>query len=202
MGFTGHMVFGRSDRPLLEAPAFDAVRPPGGDGARSSSARPGGWQMLEFGDGEWDQGNLSGLVAWSGAPACVAMVYDSNVADVVGLAPDGRTWQAVLNIEVAAATSPRRPADMYDDLEWITSAPYTEAVLRRREELEAAVSGGVSGALAWAAVAGHASAADAAAVETLLRSHEVFVEDLFVNLLDTLGFPPAAEPANEEHAYS
>jgi hypothetical protein len=202
VGFTGHMVFGRSDRPLLEAPAFDAVRPPSGDGARSSSARPGGWQMLEFGDGEWDRQNLSALVAWSGAPACVAVVYDSDVADVVGLTPDGRTWQTVLNLEVAAATSPRRPAGVLDDLEWIASTQYAEEVVRRREELEAAVAEGVSGALAWAAAAGFGSAADAVAVETSLRSHGVFVEDLFVDLLDTLGFPPAAEPANEEHAYS
>jgi hypothetical protein len=196
------MVFGRSDRPLLAAPAFDAVRPPQGDGARESSARPGGWQLLEFWDGEWDRENLSALVAWSGAPACVAMVYDSDVADVVGLTPDGRSWHTVLNLEVAAATAPRRPADAYDDLEWIASAQYAEAVLRRREELEAAVPEGVSGALAWAAAAGYPGATDAATVEAVLRSHEVFVEDLFVALLDALGFPPVVEPASEEHAYS
>lgn len=202
MGFTGHMVFGRSDRPLLEAPAFDAVRPPRGDGALWSSARPGGWQLLEFRDGEWDQENLSALVAWSGAPACVATVYDSDVADVVGLTPDGRTWRAVLNLEVAAATFPPRPADVYDDLEWVESAQYAEAVLRRREELEAAVPEGVSGALAWAAAAGYPNATDAAAVEVLLRSHQVFVEDLFVGLLDALGFPSAVEAGSEEHACS
>lgn len=36
-----------------------------------------------------------------------------------------------------------------------------------------------------------------AAVEEVLRSREVFVEDLFDLLLDRLGFPPAVEPGGD-----
>lgn len=39
--------------------------------------------------------------------------------------------------------------------------------------------------------------ADPASIEAILRSHEVFVEESFTALLNRLGFPEAAEPADQ-----
>ena len=195
MGFSGQFVFGRSDRSLLEAGAFDGVRPPSGEGARELWPRPGGWQMLRFSDDRWGLEQLRGLVEWSGAPACLAMVHDSDVAYVVGLDPNGREWQAVLGLEVAADMGISRPQDVYDDLEWIASPQYTEAVAAERAALEATVPAAAEAAIAWAAAAGVATAAAQGVIEDVLRSHEVFVEDSFIALIDALGFPPAIAPA-------
>lgn len=201
MGFSGQFVFARSDRPLLEAEAFDVLRPPWGDGAHELWPRPGGWQMLQFSDDRWGPEQLPALVEWSDAPVCFAMVYDSDVAHVVGLAPGGREWKAVLGLEVAAETGIGRPQDLYeDDLEWIESPQYAEAVAAERAALEAAVPAAAEAAIAWAAAAGVATMATQGAIEAVLRSHEVFVEDSFIALIDALGFPPAAAPAGEAAA--
>lgn len=200
MGFSGQFVFGCSDRSLLDAPAFDGVRPPWGDGAHELRPRPGGWQTLQFRDDRWGAEELRALVEWSGAPACFAMVHDSDVAYVVGLAPSGREWEAVLGLEVAAAMEIDRPHDVYDDLEWIESPEYAEAVTAAQAELEAAVPAAAEAAIAWAAAAGVATAADQGAIEAVLRSHEVFVEYSFTALINALGFPPAAAPASGPEA--
>ncbi|MFF9982911.1 hypothetical protein [Streptomyces erythrochromogenes] len=70
MGFTGELVFGRSERPLLEAPVFGGAQE--GDGGRITSwpPRPGGWQTLQFhrslpGDPE---AALRAVVEQTGAP--------------------------------------------------------------------------------------------------------------------------------------
>lgn len=194
MGFSGQFVFGRCDRPLLEAPAFDAVRPPWGNGAHELWARPGGWQTLQFREGRWGLDELRALVEWSGAPACFAMVYDSEVAEIAGLAPDGREWEAVLGVEIAAQMGVERPPGLRDDLEWIESPQYADAVAARRAELEASVPTAAAAAIAWAGTAGVA-AAEQGVVEEVLRSREVFVEDSFIALIDALGFPAAVAPA-------
>ncbi|MGH3627028.1 MAG: hypothetical protein ACRDRL_06250, partial [Sciscionella sp.] len=124
MGFSGRFVFGRNDRSLLEAPAFDGVRPPWGDGAHELWPRPGGWQTLQFDDDRWGLEELRALVEWSGVPACFAVVHDSDVAHVVGLAPDGHQWEAVLGLDVAAGMGISRPDDVDDDLVWIESPEY------------------------------------------------------------------------------
>ncbi|MFF9098534.1 hypothetical protein ACF1AX_36100 [Streptomyces sp. NPDC014802] len=48
MGFSGHLVFARSERPLLEAPLFGSTDP---DDVHEWQPRPGGWQTLQ-----WEQG--------------------------------------------------------------------------------------------------------------------------------------------------
>ncbi|WP_437023772.1 hypothetical protein [Streptomyces sp. enrichment culture] len=42
----------------------------------------------------WEDDCLFALVGWTGAPACVADVSDSDIALVTGLGTDGRHWQA------------------------------------------------------------------------------------------------------------
>lgn len=169
MGFFGQLVFGRGDRPLLEAPAFDRVRPPSGEGAHELWPRPGGWQTLQLQDDEWGTDELRALVEWSGAPACFALVYDSDVAIVAGLAPGGREWEAVLGLDIAAEMG----------LEPLPDVPAADEA-----------------AIAWAGAAGIA-AAEQDAVEAVLRWDETFVEDGFTALIDALGFPPAVAPADE-----
>jgi hypothetical protein len=197
--FSGQFVFGRSDRSLLEAPVFDEVRPPWGDGAHELRPRPGGWQALQFRDDRWGAEQLRALVQWSGAPACFAMVHDSDVAHVVGLAPGGREWAAVLGLAIAAEMSLSRPQDVRDDLEWFGSPQYAQAAEAVRAEYEAAVPAAAEAAIAWADAAGVTTTGQDA-VEVVLRSREVFVEDSFIALLDALGFPAAVTPAGETEA--
>ena len=141
------------------------------------------------------------LVEWSGAPACFATVSDSDVARVVGLAPGGREWRAVLGLEVAAEMRIDRPQDLYDDdLEWIESPQYAEAVAAEQAALEAAVPVAAETAIAWAAAAGVATVPAQGTIEEVLRSHEVFIEDSFIALIDALGFPPAIAPSSEAEA--
>lgn len=118
---------------------------------------------------------LRAQVEWTRAPACVAMVYDSDMADVIGLAPDGREWRAVLNLEIAAENVDA-PASFGGGLTWFRSPGYEQAVDRRRDELDAAVVTGAQGAAAWAAAAGFIPAGGQVAIEELLRSEETFVE--------------------------
>jgi len=56
------------------------------------------------------------------------------------------------------------------------------------------VPGDAQGALEWARSAGFGHAVEAASIEEVLRSREVFVEELFDALLGRLGFPEAVDP--------
>lgn len=176
MGFTGELVFGRSDRALLSAPVFGGAQEDDRGGITSWSPRPGGWQTLQFrdtlpGDPEYV---LRALVEWTGAPACIASVHDSDVALVVGLEPGGERWDAWLNLETAAAMTDR-------------TLP----------ELAAHVPEDAAAALSWAWDAGFGENVDAATIEATLRSREPFAEEHFDTLLTHLGFPPPEVPAPE-----
>ena len=82
------------------------------------------------------------------------------------------------------------------------SPQYAEAVAAERAALKAAVPAAAEAAIAWAAAAGVATAAAQGVIEDVLRSHEVFVEDSFIALIDALGLPPAIAPAREGEALS
>ncbi|MFB6501362.1 MULTISPECIES: hypothetical protein [unclassified Streptomyces] len=198
MGFSGHLVFARSERPLLEAPTFDGVfRGPAGT-VHAWWPRPGGWQTLQFVHGRWSDDFLSALVEWTGAPVCVADVSDSSIALVTGLGTDGRRWQAWLNLDSAAALLVEEPEDVDDTILWTDTPEFDEAVGRKRAELRAEVPADAEGAVAWAAAAGMpVTAARRSRIEETLCSRETFVEDLFDTLLDELGFPGATEPSPE-----
>lgn len=196
MGFSGHLVFARSERPLLEAPVFDGIRQEPKNTVQTGWPRAGGWQTVELDHGLWEDDHLVALVEWTGAPACVADVSDSDVALITGLWTDGRRWQAWLNLDNAAALLTEEPDDLDDVSLWMGTPEFDEAVSGKRAELEAEVPADAGGALAWAAAAGIPVAAQQPRIEELLRSHETFVEDLFISLLDALGFPDAIRPSS------
>ncbi|WP_328557887.1 MULTISPECIES: hypothetical protein [unclassified Streptomyces] len=197
MGFSGHLVFARSKRPLLEAPVFDSIHQELKDTVHSWSPRPGGWQTLQFDHGLWEDDCLSPLVGWTGAPACVADVSDSDIALVTGLGTNGQRWQAWLNLDIAAALLTEQPEDLDDVSLWVGTPAFNEAVRHKRAELDVNVPADAEGALVWAASAGIPATAQQPRIEELLRSREIFAEDLFRALLDELGFPQAAQPSPE-----
>ncbi|MFJ6012816.1 hypothetical protein [Streptomyces sp. NPDC092952] len=177
MGFSGELVFGRSERPLLEAPVFGGAQADGAGGTTAWWPRPGGWQTSQFhheASPAEPEEILRAVVEWTGAPACVASVQDSSVALVRGLTPGGDQWDAWLNLTIAAEMSDRPLSEM-----------------------DAYVPGDASRALAWAQAAGVGQGVDVTTIEEVLRSHEDFAEELFGTLLDRLGFPAASDPAAE-----
>lgn len=151
--------------------------------------RPGGWQMLQFDAGTWDDADLPSLVEWSGAPACVAEASDSSLALVTGLDTIGGRWQAWLNLDTAARLLVEEPDDVEDQLLWLDTPEFHDAVGQRCAELDAEIPGTAESAMAWAAATGTSVTSQPAKIEELLRSHETFAEDLFSRLLDELGFP-------------
>ena len=197
MGFSGHLVFARSTRPLLEAPVFDSIHPELKDTVHAWPPRPGGWQTLQFDHGLWEEDYLSALVGWTGAPACVADVSDSDIALVTGLGTSGQRWQAWLNLDKAAALLAEEPEDLDDVSLWVGTPEFNQAVRRKRAELEVDVPADAEGALVWAVAAGIPATAQQPRIEELLRSRETFAEDLFSTLLDELGFPQATRPSPE-----
>ncbi|MFI2722573.1 hypothetical protein ACH5AI_40790 [Streptomyces collinus] len=197
MGFSGHLVFARSERPLLEAPLFGTTGPGLRDDVSAWQPRPGGWQTLQLEQGIWDAEHLPTLVEWTGAPACVADVSDSSVALVTGLDPGGHRWQAWLNLENAAALLVEEPEDVDDVSLWIGTEEFEEAIGRKRAELDAEVPADAEGALAWASAAGVQTMQQQSRIEDLLRARETFVEELFDALLAELGFPEAAHSPSQ-----
>ncbi|WUW19335.1 hypothetical protein OG521_00455 [Streptomyces sp. NBC_01463] len=195
MGFSGELVFGRSDQSLLGAPIFDGIDQ-SRDTAHAGWPRAGGWQTLQFhGDVIKNPATtLQALVEWTGAPACVASVYDSDVAIVMGLGSDVELWEACLNLEKATGLWAEVPDDVDDMSEWVSTPAFAAAVDRKRAELDAHVPGDAQAALDWARSAGSGHSVTAASIQEVLRSGEVFVEELFDALLDRLGFPEAVDP--------
>ncbi|MFD9263949.1 hypothetical protein [Streptomyces sp. NPDC059538] len=192
MGFSGHLVFACSERPLLEAPLFNSTDPGLRDDVHEWQPRPGGWQTLQLEQGIWEDEYLSTLVEWTGAPACVADVSDSSIALVTGLDANGNRWQAWLNLDNAAALLVEEPEDVGDVSLWTAAPEFEEAIGRRRAALDAEVPTDAEGALMWASAAGVRASAQQPLIEELLRARETFVEALFDALLDELGFPEAA----------
>jgi len=194
VGFSGHLVFARSDRPLLEATVFDSIDEELKATVHTGESRPGGWQTLHFDHGIWDDADLPALVEWSGAPACVADVSDSSLALVTGLDTTGQRWQAWLNLDNAARLLVEEPEDLDDQLLWLDTPEFHDAVRHKRTELDAEIPTDAEGAAVWAATAG-IPVTQIPRIEELLRSHEPFAEDLFSLLLDQLGFAPVTQPS-------
>ncbi|WP_312038256.1 hypothetical protein [Streptomyces galbus] len=192
MGFSGHLVFARSGRPLLEAPLFAGLDEEARAGGATWEARPGGRQTLQFAYETWDDADLPALVEWSGGPACAAHVSDSDLALVTGLDAVGRRWQAWLGLDLAARLLAEEPEDLEDQLLWLETPEFHDAVGRKRAELDAEIPADAQGAVAWAATAGLPVTPQPGRIEEVLRSsHDGPVEDFFSTLLDGLGFPRA-----------
>lgn len=190
MGFSGHLVFARSSRPLLEAPVFDSLDEELKAAVCTWESRPGGWQTLQFDSGTWDDADLPALVEWSMASACVAEVSDSDLALVTGLNTTGQRWQTWLNLDIAARLLAEEPEDLEDQLLWLETPEFHDAVRHRHAELDAEIPTDAEGAVVWAAASGIRVTPQTVRIEELLRSHETPVENLFSTLLDELGFPP------------
>ncbi len=123
----------------------------------------------------------------------MADVSDSSLALVTGLDTTGRRWQAWLNLDIAARLLAEEPEDLEDQLLWLNTPEFHEAVRHKHAELDAEILADAEGAVAWAAAAGVPVTPEATRIEELLRSHETFAEDLFSTLLDQLGFPQATQ---------
>ncbi|MGX4695103.1 hypothetical protein [Streptomyces sp. JNUCC 63] len=135
---------------------------------------------------------LLSVVQWTGAPACVATICDSDFGVVMGAAPDGSFWQGWLNLDTAAGELTEMPEDAEESLP--EDPAFQAAVTCKRAEMEASVSNDALKAVIWARAAGFGQGVDPSVVEQIFRGHETFAEDLFFTLLDRLGFPPAVDP--------
>ncbi|MGX1542220.1 hypothetical protein [Streptomyces adustus] len=197
MGFSGHFIFARSERPLLEAPVFDGLGQDQKAAVHTLWPRPGGWQTLQVDTDSWSESQLPDLVEWTGAPACTAWTYDSDMAHVTGLGTNGRRWEAKLHLDIAAALMVEDPEDLDDSSVWWSSPEFAEAARLIHTELDAEVPGIAASAIVWAASAGVAVPDPQARIEEVLRSKKVFAEDVFFTLLDALGFPTAADLSPE-----
>lgn len=120
-----------------------------------------GWQVTEFTDA--GQRSLTSLVQRTGAPAVMVSFHDSDVGFVEAATPDGSTWEALLNREMAE--SYEIPLEHF---------PIEPAVV---------------GALAWSAAAGLTP--DEEAIRRTLTGSALFAEELSSALLVALGLPSA-----------
>ncbi|MFD7880195.1 hypothetical protein ACFV5G_40040 [Streptomyces sp. NPDC059766] len=189
MGFWGYFIFARSERPLLEAPVFVGLGQDQKAAVRTLRPRPGGWQTLQLDTDSWSESQLPALVEWTSAPACTAWIHDSDMAYVTGLGTDGRRWETRLHPDIAAALMVKDPEDLDDSSVWWSSPEFAAAARLIHAELDAEVPTVAASVIAWAASAGVAVPDLQARIEEVLRSKEVFAEEVFFNLLDALGFP-------------
>ncbi|POX63462.1 hypothetical protein C3492_09755 [Streptomyces sp. Ru62] len=66
MGFSGHLVFARSTRPLLEAPVFDSINPELKDTVRCEACRAMTTSHVRC--GPWTNGSARSQPRGSGLP--------------------------------------------------------------------------------------------------------------------------------------
>ncbi|MFJ5921450.1 hypothetical protein ACIQF6_02460 [Kitasatospora sp. NPDC092948] len=163
MGFTGEFVLARSDRPLRELAVFATDCAEGyADCVTECTPRPGGWQTLQIHHGLRSDSlqPYRQLVETTGAPVLLANVMDSDVCEVVGLAPSGARWSTMLDPVMAADYGIPEP-----------EPGAAEHIAR------------------WAAEAGFA-ADPVALADVLVKRADPFVEELIFDLIDACGFPP------------
>ncbi|WP_208106574.1 hypothetical protein [Streptomyces sp. GC420] len=136
-------------RALMQAVGFTGVG--------ETEALAEGWQVADF-TGVGRRG-LAALVRKTGAPAVMVSFLDSDVGFVEAATPDGRSWEALLNRDMAE--SYEIPVEQFP------------------------VEPAVDGALAWAAAAGLTPEEES--VRRTLTGAAVFVEELSADLLVALG---------------
>ncbi|WP_405660853.1 hypothetical protein OG379_08515 [Streptomyces sp. NBC_01166] len=94
MGSSGGSLTTRSTaglRGLMESAGFTEVE----DGESPAE----GWQVADF--AEYGRRSVADLVRQTGAPAILVSFLDSDVAFVEAVTPEGGTWEAVLNRDMA-----------------------------------------------------------------------------------------------------
>jgi hypothetical protein len=92
-------------------------------------------------------------------------------------------------LDIAARLLAEEPEDLEDQLLWLDTPEFHDAVRRKRAELDTEVLADAEGAIAWTAAAGTPITPETGRIEELFRSHVTFAEDLFSTLLNQLGFP-------------
>ncbi|MFE1855594.1 hypothetical protein ACFYYI_39920 [Streptomyces sp. NPDC002387] len=201
MGYSGDFVLLRSDSSLSDLRIFDDPEWCVEDRAEhfhECRPRPGGWQTFqvhdclpENDDDRW----LSRLVTATGSPVMIASVVDSDVCYVRGLTPSGVAWSTFLDPVMAADYAVSVPPPSQDE------APPGETDSDRRVRwLLADVPGTAERIALWAAESGFS--ADREALRGVLsRRADPFAEDLFFELIDACGLPPA-EPGTDDPAAS
>lgn len=201
MGYSGDFVLLRSDSSLSDLRIFDDPEWCVEDRAEhfhECRPRPGGWQTFqvhdclpENDDDRW----LSRLVTATGSPVMIASVVDSDVCYVRGLTPSGVAWSTFLDPVMAADYAVSVPPPSQDE------APPGETDRDRRVRwLLADVPGTAERIALWAAESGFS--ADREALRGVLsRRADPFAEDLFFELIDACGLPPA-EPGTDDPAAS
>lgn len=199
MGYSGDFVLARSGSSLAELPVFDD---PGWCADEHAGrfhpcrSRLGGWQTLQADD--WlpendDDRWLHRLVTATGSPVMIASVVDSDVCYVRGLTPSGAAWSAFLDPVMAAEYEVSVPLSSQDE-----APPGETDGDRRVRRMLAEVPGTVERIADWAAEAGFT--ADREALRAVLTKRaDPLVEDLFMELVDACGLPPA-EPARDDPA--
>jgi hypothetical protein len=100
VGFWGSLVMAQPTTSLGEHPLIAAL---GGD-LDLSTGIPDGWQGVMIHAADFDATSLllARLVEATARPAMIAIVADSDFAQITALAPDGSSWEAVINPESAA----------------------------------------------------------------------------------------------------
>ncbi|MGI5142451.1 MULTISPECIES: hypothetical protein [unclassified Streptomyces] len=201
MGYSGDFVLVRSDTSLRDLPVFDDPEwciEESADYFDECWPRPGGWQTLQVNDylpENDDDRWLHRLVTATGSPVMIASVMDSDICYVRGLTPSGVAWSTFLDPVMAAdyEVSVSPPSD--------DEAPRGETDKDRRVRwLLADVPKTAEQIGVWAAEGGFTADREALRV-VLAKRAEPFVEDLFFELVDACGLPPA-EPVREDPAAS
>jgi len=158
VGFWGSLVLAQPATTLAEHPLITAL---GGD-VDLSTGLPGGWQAVMIHAADFDATSLvlPRLVDATARPAMVAIVADSDFAHVRALAPDGSSWEGVINPECAAEYGVT-----------VDSVPRSEAP---------------EAALGWAAGAG-VTVSDPTGVGLALKKAHTFAEEGVLELAKALG---------------
>lgn len=201
MGYSGDFVLVRSDSSLPDLPVFDDPEwciEERADYFHDCRPRPGGWQTLQVNDylpENDDDRWLQRLVTATGSPVMIASVMDSDVCYVRGLTPSGVTWSTFLDPVMAADYEVSVSPPSEDE------APPGETDKDRRVRWLLADTPKTAEQIAvWAAEGGFTADREALRV-VLTKRADPFVEDLFFELVDACGLPPA-EPVREDPAAS
>jgi hypothetical protein len=205
MGFWGTYIVARADQSLPELPALrqsaESVvwhgRGPGGWQAVQVHRGPDGWASSEL-PARWEA-TLTALMEQAGHPVLAAVIMDSDGAQLIGYSPVAGRWGGWLMLDRIIGhiipdawpmivswdedkDQPQLEADDDEDYQ-----RRHQAALDRMHAVGPPAPGAAPLAVTWASEAGLQP--DPVAVEAALEASDVFCEDVFFELLATLGVP-------------
>lgn len=205
MGYWGTYIVARSSRPIMELNALRASaeqlawRGVASDGWQVAQIHrgPEGWESTSL-PAEWEH-LLVAVMEQTGHPVLAAVVMASDGAQLIGFSPKAGRWGGWLELDsIIGHIIPEAWPYFYEDENGEMQPDEGEDYQRRRRAAEQQMHAvGPPAPLAaplavqWATEAGFTS--NIAAVQAVLDGGEVFVEDLFFRLLETLGLPEFAD---------